>query len=178
VCACVLSSLSVHNFLCVYIHTFVCLSDFVCIRVITLQHTATHCNALQHTATHCEYGRACMCLCVSFFVRSQPASFARSPPAFVCAHRQESLKGEEAELQKRWRTGKCTSRAGLFLDDWVCAKYLMRTYIFHFEYVHHLHFRNILKRTAACKNASPLTYVYARQTRIARFQTHKALSQT
>jgi len=163
---------------CVY--TYICVPFGLCmyICVISLQHAATHCNTLQRTATHCEYGRVCVCSRVFFFVHSQPAPFARSPPAFVCAHRQESLKGEEAELQKRWRTGKCTSRAGLFLDDWVCAKYLMRTYIFHFEYVHYLHFRNILKWTDACKNESPLTYMYARQTRMARFQTHKALSQT
>jgi len=26
---------------------------FTCVRVYTLQHTATYCNTLQHTATHC-----------------------------------------------------------------------------------------------------------------------------
>jgi WD40 repeat protein len=33
--------------------------------------------------------------------------------------RQESLKDEQAELLRRWRSGECSSRNGLALDDWI-----------------------------------------------------------
>jgi hypothetical protein len=33
--------------------------------------------------------------------------------------RQDALKSEERVLEKRWRSGQCTSHASLFLDDWV-----------------------------------------------------------